>query len=183
MQGIWNNNGSIYKHKTIRQLTFQMHKLYDDLWWKKINQEDSKLRTFKLFKTNIILENYLLAIHDTSKRQEFSKLRISAHQLRIELGRYSVPRKTPLESRTCQLCKTNSIENEIHFVIECPIYQTERKALFDCLNSFTQFSTLSRDDKFIFLMTYNNGDTEVLKPLLKFVNECVEKRKEIMCTL
>ena len=45
----------------------------------------------KKFKKSIHLENYLVTIKDISKRKQFTKLRISAHQLHIETGRHKKP--------------------------------------------------------------------------------------------
>ena len=41
--------------------------------------------------------------------------------LYIEKGRYEVKK---LESRTCPICKTNEVEDEIHFVINFNGYTT-----------------------------------------------------------
>jgi hypothetical protein len=47
-------------------------------------------------------------------------LRISAHSLHIEWGRY---KQLPVEDRTCGYCKTDTcIEDEVHFLIACPLY-------------------------------------------------------------
>ena len=51
------------------------------------------------------------------KRQSFSRLRLSAHRLRIETGRWS---RTPREDRLCQ-CDLNEIQDERHVMFECPL--------------------------------------------------------------
>ena len=111
------------------------------------------------------------------QRKEFTKLRISAHQLQIELGRYTVPRKTPLCDRICRYCNMKELDNERHFVMTCPLNSTERQSLFSTLEIFTPFFTLQLDEQFIFLMSYNGGDMEILQHVLNFVNACVENRK------
>ena len=46
-----------------------------------------------------------------------AKIRISAHNLTVEKGRYTgIP-------RICKVCNTGSIENEQHFLLECPAYK------------------------------------------------------------
>ncbi len=47
-------------------------------------------------------------------QQLFTKLRISAHDLLIEHGRYRQP-KLPVENRLCTSCKAI----EVHFVMTC----------------------------------------------------------------
>jgi hypothetical protein len=176
---VWQDQGSKFKSKMIKTLNLNMFADYDKQWHNLVCKPDSKLRTYGTFKTEYCLENYFW-FSCTDKRREFSKLRISAHQLRIESGRYTRPRKTPLQDRTCLVCKGNSVEDETHFVLHCPAYSTERKLLFDELASFTKFKELNDEDKFIFLMSYNNGDIEILKYILDFITLIVDKRKTLL---
>ena len=98
--------------------------------------ENNKLLTYSMFKHSISLENYILQNQNSLKeRRHFTKLRISAHSLAVETGRYSKP-KIPVESRLCQHCNQGVIENEYHMVMECAVYSLERKELFDQLSDF-----------------------------------------------
>ena len=54
-----------------------------------------------------------------------TKLRISAHQLYVETGRYCNP-SIPRENRFCFHCK-NIVEDEKHFLLDCPLYKHVRK--------------------------------------------------------
>ena len=45
------------------------------------------------------------------------------------------------------------------------------------LNSFSTFNSLSTQEKFHFIMSYNEGDIEVLSHIIQFVNSCCEKRR------
>ena len=49
-----------------------------------------------------------------------AKFRMSAHNLLIEEGRYSVD--LPREHRLCRFCSLNDIEDEFHFILVCPLY-------------------------------------------------------------
>ena len=63
----------------------------------------------------------------SSDRSTLTKLRLSAHKLNIEKGRYSyIPRKNKIGT----VCSTTSVENEIHFLSECSAYSKERDGLF-----------------------------------------------------
>jgi hypothetical protein len=53
-----------------------------------------------------------------------TKIRVSAHSLAIETGRYSRP-KIPASERFCKFCK-NVMEDEKHFILNCPQYATLR---------------------------------------------------------
>ena len=48
----------------------------------------NKLRCYRQFKTTFHTESYLLECHNRMHRQYFAKLRLSAHKLHIETGRY-----------------------------------------------------------------------------------------------
>jgi len=59
--------------------------------------------------------------------------------LRIETGRYEVTmnqRGIPVKFRVCQCCNLNKVEDEIHFLLECPLYITLRNCLFDVCKTF-----------------------------------------------
>ena len=88
-----------------------------------INNPEHKLRTYALMKTEIGLENYLNVIKNVSIRTQFSKFRLSDHNLEIEKGRH---RGIVAEQRFCSFCKY-MVENEIHFLLECPIYKDLRE--------------------------------------------------------
>ena len=109
------------------------------------------LRTYKTFKTCSFLENYLLHIPNVKLRNEFTKLRISSHRLQIETGRFTRPRKTPVNERLCKLCNTVNVEDEEHFILSCPFYSNERASLYTKLNSFSTFNSLSTQEKCHFI--------------------------------
>ena len=66
---------------------------------------DKKLRTYTKFKSDFHLKKYLIVLKDVNLRKKFTKLRISAHNLYIEVGRHKRPKKTPEQERLCDMCK------------------------------------------------------------------------------
>ena len=95
-----------------------MERHYKELWLQSI-QCNNKLRTFKRFKHEFKLENYLL--HESlENRKNLTRLRISSHKLAVETGRY---KNIALNERLCQLCECNAVEDEYHFVMNCPFYK------------------------------------------------------------
>ena len=59
-------------------------------------------------------------------RKFYTEMRISAHNLEIEKGRYL---KIPREDRLCKFCinlGTSVIGDELHFLLQCPLYEDER---------------------------------------------------------
>jgi hypothetical protein len=56
-------------------------------------------------------------------RSLITKIRISAHQLAIETGRY-MKHPLPVPERFCKNCK-NKVEDEKHFILYCPLYKNK----------------------------------------------------------
>ena len=58
--------------------------------------------------------------------------------------------------RLCILCKENYVEDEIHFVCVCKIYDFYRKKHFDYdKEKHEMFEHLSNENKFIILLNMN----------------------------
>ena len=87
-----------------------------------INTINSKLRTYGILKNKIGIEKYLIQIRNSEVRRNLSKFRLSNHNLNIEKGRYN---GIPKELRFCPFCPKR-VETEVHFLIECPLYQNIR---------------------------------------------------------
>ena len=87
--------------------------------------KSGKLLFYSQIRKNYELQDYLKFPINKAVRSKLTKLRISAHPLEIETGRYSKP-CIPKESRFCYFCKT-AVENEIHLLYDCPIYKELRK--------------------------------------------------------
>ena len=139
----------------------------------------NKLRTYRLIKSNTLEpESYLSVISNPTVRQAFTKLRISDHKLSIETGRHCKPPK-PLEDRTCPLCNSQSLEDEIHFLIHCSAYRQLRSTLFEvAMTSNGNFIFLSSKDKFIFLMC--NTDRTIIKHTGHFIYRAMQLRFSLL---
>ena len=127
-------------------------KLYDQFHqsaFESIGKDDSKLRTYAIFKIEKGQEKYLSEIKNTSVRKQLSKFRLSNHSLMIETGRH---RNINSERRYCPFCK-NLVETEIHFLFHCPIYFAIRNNLIkEVLESKPDFLNLNDNDKLKYLM-------------------------------
>ena len=84
-----------------------------------------KLRTYKTLKLDTGGEWFVRKIENRKRRSLLAKTRIGTLPINIETGRY---RQEPVEERTCPHCK-EEIEDEVHFLISCPLYNGERKKL------------------------------------------------------
>ena len=63
----------------------------------------------------------------------------------IERGGHVNPQQIPLERRTCQRCTSNSVDDEIHILITCSHFATQRISLpkenYTTLNSIHSQTT------------------------------------------
>ena len=90
------------------------------------------------------------------ERQTMALFRSGALPIAIETGRYSRP-PTAVYDRLCDLCDMGVVENEKHFLLDCPLYSDLRYDLYyECSKYIDIFYTLNNDDKFI-----NKGNTKI----------------------
>lgn len=87
------------------------------------------------------------------QRRTLAMLRIGVLPLEIETGRYCKP-SVPLAERLCSLCDFNTIEDEQHFLLCCPLYADLRSNLFNLARECSaDFNIMSEQQKFVFLMS------------------------------
>ena len=94
-----------------------------------------------------------------------SKLRISAHKLQIEIGRYQ---GTLRENRICCRCTSGQAEDEIHYLLHCTCHANHREIFTTYLTSECQnFQNL--DDKCKLIWILNNEDPTILRYLCQYL--------------
>ena len=155
----------------------KLQNYYRDCWstWIRSQlRDDSKLRVYSLFKTDFKMENYILQF-PLHIRRNLTRLRISSHNLAVETGRYTRPKKTDFEKRVCFYCK-EKVETEHHMIFECNLYATERNMFRKDLDECSIIDFKASDEIFCLLMTCLNGDLDIGKAVCKFVNSCFETR-------
>ena len=137
---------------------------------------NSKSRTYKEFKQDLKLEKYLTCVSVRAHRIVLTKLRTSAHQLRIETGKYQ---KLEEAERKCLLCDLGEIESEIHFLTRRPFFYKRRKNFFNFVSKVIQnFYNLEAEKQFLSLMSCENET--VLRKLGQFVFGSFKKRTEFL---
>ncbi len=122
----------------------------EEKWLESVNSKP-KLRTYKMFKSKLIPEDYVLRLMSRFHRSTFAKFRCGILPLNIEVGRY---RGVKLENRTCPLCK-NGVETEIHFLFECTVY--DRGSFFQDTN--IDSNLLTNEEKLKILMNNHQKQT------------------------
>ena len=153
-----------FKNKCVAKL-----RIYFISDWHKTrtNLSDGKLRTYFKDKCSFGQEKYL-AILSFHQRKLLTRFRISSHNLMVERGRY---KKLDVSQRLCQNCNLNLVEDETHFLFQCPAHASDRNKLIslsseNCLN----FTTLQDNERMIWLL--NNENVPVLNHLCNFLAKC-----------
>ena len=126
-----------------------------------------KLWNYVKFKQDIFVEPYVTSNINRYQRSLLAKLRMGILPLQIETGRYF---RKPLEDRLCLLCDQNNIEDEYHFLCQCPAFRSEREKI---LHTIPNFQSLAPNELFIQLM---KSDVKILSA---FVEKCWHLRKSI----
>ena len=135
---------------------------------------NNKLRSYKLFKTQFKREKYL-DLPDYLLRKALARFRLSSHRLRIESGRFTGGKYLPPNERTCLNCSLGKIEDELHFLLECPMYSSERDTLFQYISQSNQhFAQYNDVQKFTWLMS-NDNITDV-KQVALYLHTAFSKR-------
>ena len=95
--------------------------------WREEMQKKSKLRMYRKIKTKLVLEEYVIEL-EISKRRQLTMLRGGTNKLRIEIGR-RIGEK--VEERMCNVCLCNEVEDEKHFILRCCMYVRQRVEMFN----------------------------------------------------
>ena len=107
--------------------------------WEHQKSVSPKLSFYHSIKNNFREEPYLNLCKGFTRRTSTTRLRISAHDLEIERGRY---RNVLRENRICNWCKTslglNIVEDESHALFQCDLYAKQRSKLITSINSAPQ---------------------------------------------
>ena len=119
---LWNNQDTIgnihYAEIKTRLFDNAMQELLTSI------NTSPKLDTYSSLKQDTEYVPYLKYINNKKHKFALSRLRLSAHSLAIETGRYN---GTPREARICIQCNMNKPETEFHFLLVCPLYADIRR--------------------------------------------------------
>jgi hypothetical protein len=115
LQHVWINQGTF----NVKRLKYAAQNILESKYisfWKQKKKESNRLKFYDSITINSTykMETYLLLPISRLNKSSLCKLRISAHDLLIERGRYN---NTPREERKCNVCQV--LEDEIHFLDFC----------------------------------------------------------------
>ena len=137
-------------------------------YWNHTLQHSQKRNFYYKIKTNYGPSVYLDPFQNPS-RKTLVKLRISSHKLRIETGRYD---NIPRDERLCNLCNCNRIEDETHFLLDCPSFSSTRDMFLSKLEPKIPFLCLQSHESLLsYLM--NSTDYFINIRLISFISTCL----------
>ena len=96
---------------------------YQIKWLQNVEMKP-KLRTYKLYKSSYKVESYCKFFIPKYQRSLLCQLRLGILPIQLEVGRYT---GKPINERICLLCNNNVVEDENHFLFECPFSHIERE--------------------------------------------------------
>ena len=134
-----------------------------------------KLRTFIKFKDFFSTPKFLTKPLSFVQRKFLAKIRLGCLELRIETGRYARPRLPP-ESRLCQVCNEQKVEDEFHFLFECKIFEQERFLWLNKLRLAVNFHQKTQEEKLDLVL---NEHTNV-KLTAQYIIDIFDSRSKIV---
>ena len=148
---------SLQRRPFLRAIEAGLTRQRDQLWSAEINRVGAKrgaglnkLRTYRSFKQVYGTEFYVNQLLPYTHRSALAKFRCGTAPLKIETGRYE---GLPLDRRTCFFCP-DTIESELHALIECPLYDDLRINLFSSAsNIYPDFIALDPEAKLQLLLS------------------------------
>ena len=161
LPNLWLNQ----EHYTINlsQIKQRLFDQYHQSWYSAINNSQ-RLLSYSRYKHTFNLESYLDIIHERKFQTALCRFRLSSHSLEIERGRYQ---NVPREERLCKFCNSQTIENEYHFLLVCPMYiEVRRKYLKPY---YCRWPTLNKFDKI--MSTNNKSEIVSLSKYIYFANK------------
>ena len=143
----------------------------------KLIATNRKLNFYASFRNDTRKTGCLDVINNPRHIIAINKFRLGNHKLRIETGGHTIP-KTPLNLRICSFCHSNEVENEIHFLSSCQLYDSLRLNFFnDITYKYSLFNELDINSKVLFL--FNSINPFVCRSTAAFVFQAMSLRHGI----
>ena len=106
-----------------------------------------KLRNYNLVRDMWNTPTYINKYLSRTERAHIAKMYCGNLPLRVETGRY---RNVPLNERLCTYCQLDEIEDDVHFIVRCPLHTDLRLTLMANIHMDLD-SNLSAKDLFIYI--------------------------------
>ena len=137
--------------------------------WDSEIKHSSKSAFYSLIKPNLKCEDYLKHL-EQPLRYTLASFRCSVHQLNIEQGRQT---GIHVSQRLCNICNLGTIEDEIHFLFDCPV-------LADLRRNFLPKYCHTRPNVVNICRLFGSTDKKTITCLAQYIRKAFEHRKEIL---
>ena len=146
--------------------------------WKQAMTTNPKLVSYQSFKKKLELENYLISEKEKTGRYLLTSLRVGTNKLRIETGRWKRPIERR-EERVCTQCNTGNVEDEKHFLLECPRYEQLRTQMFQALlaSTGTHLEALLINEQWKFVMEAEKKPGQKSDTVKRYVRRAMQQRE------
>ena len=169
-----------------REVTYQVNRVKGLLrakalekWETKLSTtrrtESSKIHLYSHLKQKFGYEEYLSVTDRLATRISLTKVRLSSHNMPIEVGRYIGLER---DDRVCPFCSADA-GDEQHYLCECPdpLFLSKRATLFEHFEAkYPGFNALSSRDKTVALLTPK--ETVTVSKVGQFCTHLAETFKE-----
>jgi len=116
-----------------------------DKWYHGICQSSATKVSFfmdNMFFDSNVVASYLRDIRPSASLFSLIKFRLGGQSLRVETDRWLRP-KPPREQRVCRHCSMQAVEDEQHFLFDCPVYSIIRGQHFSLFGPNYQLGSFS----------------------------------------
>ena len=177
---LWESQTVRKPDEVVKVVTTTLRHQYEHVFFAKLNSTTgtkpntgNKLRTYAKIKNQYQPEPYLIQGLPTYITRPIARIRVSAHELEIERGRWRRPR-VPAEERHCRHCR-DMVEDEEHFIVHCPLYEPERQQM---LRQFPDTAGLTAEG--VFKSLFTSHSTAVLTQLGVYIRRAMAKRATLL---
>ena len=145
-------------------------------YWQNTLQHSQKSEFYRSLKAYHTSSSYLDLTRGTAGRRALVKLRISNHKLMIEIGRYN---QTTNDSRHCPFCGCNVIEDEVHFLFQCPTYSMIRNKFYYKVKTLIP-SIAQLPINVLINELMNSSNYFINIQFIKYISACFDVREELL---
>jgi len=162
-------------HKTLKTIIVLLRSLPNirrrhlEAWQTSLNSS-LKLSLYSTIKTAYGHEHYLNILNVRKYRHAYAQLRSGFYELEIEKGHYN---NTPIADRLCKNCNLDQVENELHFILICPMCDDLRRRYI----AIDSINTPTVDNLYDLMSNHNEL---IVKHLASYIYYALQRRREFL---
>ena len=112
-----------------------------------------------------------------SSRSFIAQVRSGTLPINIEIGRFQ---QKEIDERICPACNSNCVEDEFHFIFDCPLYAGIRTVFMDfTCDKIRDFEKKDRYEQLKVMMS----DCGVISKFGVFIRDCYMLRSNFLYTM